>query len=105
MHPVVSTLPCPRDLRLTDSGCDYSSLLPNADQTVQIYADTFMPLQQAAFEWLTGKLLCGDKLLAVIIGPAGTGKSDILNAVVVHCRRNRLVVAKLAPSGVASPSN
>ena len=43
--------------------------------------------------------------MAVIIGPAGTVKSDILNAVVAHCRRNCLVVAKLAPSGVASPSN
>ena len=90
------------DTLLTDPGCDYGSLLPNAKQNVQSYVDTFTPSQQAAFEWLTGKLQCGDKLSAAIIGPAGTGKSYVLNAVVAHCRRNGLVVAKLAPSGVAA---
>ena len=90
------------DTLLTDPGCDYGSLLPNAKQTVQTYADTFTPSQQAAFEWLTGKLQCGDKLSAAIIGPAGTGKSYVLNAIVAHCRRNGLVVAKLAPCGVAA---
>ena len=90
------------DTLLTDPGCDYGSLLPNAKQTVQTYADTFTPSQQAAFEWLTGKLQCGNKLSAAIIGPAGTGKSYVLNAVVAYCRRNGLVVAKLAPSGVAA---
>ena len=90
------------DTLLTDPGCDYGSLLPNAKQNVQSYADTFTPSQQAAFEWLTGKLQCGDKLSAAIIGPAGTGKSYVLNAVVAHCRKNGLVVAKLAPSGVAA---
>ena len=50
----------------------------------------------------TVKLQCGDKLSAAIIGPAGTGKSYVLNAVAAHYRKNGLVVAKLAPSGVAA---
>ena len=90
------------DTLLTDPGSDYGSLLPNAKQNLQSYADSFTPSQQAAFEWLTDKLQSGDKLSAAIIGPAGTGKSYVLNAVVAHCRRNGLVVAKLAPSGVAA---
>ena len=60
---------------LMDLSSVYGSLLPTAKQNVQSYVDTFTPSQQAAFEWLTGKLQCGDKLSAAIIGPAGTGKS------------------------------
>ena len=40
--------------------------------------------------------------MTAIIGPAGTGKSYVLNAIVAYWRKNGLVVAKLAPSGVAA---
>ena len=90
------------DTLLTDPGSDYGSLLPSAKQNLQSYAATFTPSQQAAFQWITDKLQSGDKLSAAIIGPAGTGKSYVLNAVVAHCRKNGLVVAKLAPSGIAA---
>ena len=90
------------DTLLTDPGSDYGTLLPSAKQSLQSYAATFTPSQQAAFQWLTDKLQSGDKLSAAIIGPAGTGKSYVLNAVVTYCRKNVLVVAKLAPSGIAA---
>ena len=90
------------DTLLTDPGSEYGTLLPSTTQNVQGYVDTFTPSQLAAFQWLTEKLDSGCKLSAAIVGPAGTGKSYVLNAVVAHCRKNGLVVAKLAPSGVAA---
>ena len=90
------------DTLLADPSSEYGSLLPNTKQNLQSFADTFTPSQEAAFKWLTSKLNSGEKLRAAIIGPAGTGKSYVLNAVVAHCRRNGLVIAKLAPSGIAA---
>ena len=57
----------------TDPGSEYGTLLPNTKQNLQSYANKFTPSQDAAFQWLTGKLDSGDKLLTAIIGPAGTG--------------------------------
>ena len=89
------------DTLLADPSNEYSCLLPNVKQNLKSFACTFTPSQEAAFQWLTSKLDSGDTLSAPIIGPAGTGKSYILN-VVAHCRRNGLVIAKLAPSGIAA---
>ena len=77
----------------TDPGSEYGTLLPNTKQNLHSYAGTFTPSQGAAFQWLTGKLDSGDKLSAAIIGPAGTGKSYVLSAVVAYCRKKGLVVA------------
>ena len=90
------------DTLLADPSNDYGSLLPNTKQNLQSFAGTFTSSQEAAFQWLTSKLNSGDTLSAAIVGPAGTGKSYVLNGVVAHCRRNGLVTAKLAPSGVAA---
>ena len=90
------------DTLLTDPSSEYGTLLPNTRQNLQSFAGTFTPSQEAAFQWLTSKLDSGDTLSAAIIGPAGTGKSYVLNAVVAHCRTKGLVIAKLAPSGIAA---
>ena len=44
----------------------------------------------------------GKQLQAAIIGPAGTGKSYLLQALIKQLRSQCLVVCKLAPSGVAA---
>ena len=90
------------DTLLTDPSSEYGSLLPRPKKNVQSYSATFTPSQAAAFQCLTDKLDSGKKLSATIIGPAGTGKSYVLNVVVAHCRKIGLVAANLAPSGVAA---
>ena len=39
---------------------------------------------------------------AAIIGPAGTGKSYLLQALIMKMKSQSLVVSKLAPSGVVA---
>ena len=90
------------DTLLGDVSNDYGTLLPYTNANLQRYKDKYTPSQKCAFEWVTEKIERGKKIPAAIVGPAGTGKSFVLNAIVAHGRNNGLVVSKLAPSGVAA---
>ena len=61
-----------------------------------------MESQHRAFYWITSQLDQGKQVQAAIIGPAGTGKSYLLQALIKKLRSQCLVVCKLAPSGVAA---
>ena len=41
-------------------------------------------------------------LQVAVVGPAGTGKSYLLKGLIQLCKNKQLVIAKLAPSGVAA---
>ena len=45
------------DALLAEPGSEYGTLLPNTEQNLQIYADSFTPSQEADFQWLTGNLV------------------------------------------------
>ena len=79
------------------------TLVPNStsfslDDRVQSFTDS----QKQAFDWVSLALEGGNQIQAAIIGPAGTGKSYLLSALIQLMRSRGHVVAKLAPSGVAA---
>ena len=74
------------DTLLGDVSNDYGTLLPYTNANLQRYKDKYTPSQKRAFEWVTEKIERGKKISAAIVGPAGTGKSFVLNAIVAHCR-------------------
>ena len=66
---------------------------------------TFTESQYRAYNWIRSKITGdGKQVQAAIIGPAGTGKSYLLQALIKQIRPqcDCLVVCKLAPSGVAA---
>ena len=82
---------------------DLGSLLPSRPTfSVEEYRQSFTSSQHRAFDWLSTAVDAAKQIQAAIIGPAGTGKSYLLNAVIQMMRAKGLVVAKLAPSGVAA---
>ena len=82
---------------------DGSSLLPPHHIPLEEYISKFTPSQQRAFDWLTKAIECDDyQVLVALVGAAGCGKSFVMGAMVEYMRQCKLVVTKLAPSGVAA---
>ena len=91
------------DQLLHDPGSDAGNLLPaKAKFDLLEYTNTFTRSQQRVFAWISSKIDEGVQVQAAIIGPAGTGKSYLLQALIQQMRSECLVVCKLAPSGVAA---
>ena len=63
---------------------------------------SFTDSQRRAYDWICQALDARKQIQAAIVGPAGTGKSYLLHALIQIMRACGLVVAKLAPSGVAA---
>ncbi len=63
---------------------------------------SFTESQRRAYDWLSKALDNAKHIQAAIVGPAGTCKSYLLNALIEMMRSRGLVVAKLARSGVAA---
>ena len=61
---------------------------------------TFTESQLRAYRWIEKEL--NRQVFAAIVGPAGTGKSYLLNGLIELAKSKGLVVTKLAPSGVAA---
>ena len=66
------------------------------------YEKSFTDSQCRAFKWINSQIDEHRQVQAAIIGPAGTGKSYLLQALIQKMRSQCLVVCKLAPSGVAA---
>ena len=66
------------------------------------YQKTFTESQSRAFNWISSRIGERKQVQAAIIGPAGTGKSYLVQAMINQMRSQCLVVCKLAPSGVAA---
>ena len=80
---------------LGDPQSDMADLLPirsSFDSTQ--YLKTFMESHHRAFNWITYQLDQGKLVQAAIIGPAGTGKSYLLQALIKKLRSQCLVVSK-----------
>ena len=91
------------DQLLHDPGSDAGNLLPvKASFNLLEYTKTFTHSQQQAFTWISSKIDEGVQVQVAIIGPAGTGKSYLLQALIQQIKSQCLVVCKLAPSGVAA---
>ena len=82
---------------------DGSSLLPPHHIPLEEYISKFIPSQQREFDWLTKAIEQDDcQVLVALVGAAGCGKSFVMGAMVEYMRQCKLVVTKLAPSGVAA---
>ena len=64
------------------------------------YIRSFTDSQQRAFQWITSEIEHNRQVQAAVIGPAGTGKTYLLQALIHKIKNLCLVVCKLAPSGV-----
>ncbi len=99
MKPQVNVM----DHLLSDLQSDMGSLVPNRPSfCLEEYVLSFTGSQRRAYDWLSDALDGSQQVQAAIIGPAGTGKSYLLNRLIQMLRYRGLVVAKVAPSGVAS---
>ena len=88
---------------LADPDCDMGNLVTTPiNESLDNLISTFTPSQKRAFEWVQCQLDLGKPLQVAIVGPAGTGKSYLLKGLIQLCKYRQLVVAKLAPSGVAA---
>ena len=91
------------DQLLGDPQSDMADLLPSRSSfDLNQYLKTFTESQHRAFNWISSQLDQDKQVQAAIIGPAGTGKSYLLQALIKKLRSQCLVVCKLAPSGVAA---
>ena len=63
---------------------------------------TFTESQLRAYRWVEKEFNDNRQVFAAIVGPAGTGKSYLLNGLIELAKSKGLVVTKLAPSGVAA---
>ena len=91
------------DQLFTDPESDLGSLVLNHPSlSIEDYNKTFTDSPQRAFEWISASLKNHKQTNAAIVGPAGTGKSYLLNALIEFMWSRGLVVAKLVPSGVAA---
>ena len=86
-----------------DPDGDLGSLCPpKPPSSVQDFQKSFTESQPRAFWWISKELDEGRQIQSAIIGPAGTGKSFLLNAVIEMMKQRGLVVTTLAPSRVAA---
>jgi len=91
------------DHLFTDPDSDLGTLVPNRPAfSIDDYVQSFTDSQRRAYEWVSTALQNENQIFAAVVGPAGTGKSYLLNGLIELMRSRRLVVAKLAPSGVAA---
>ena len=91
------------DQMLADPDCDVGNLVTTPiDESLDYMDSTFTPSQKRAFEWVQCQLDLNKPLQVAVIGPVGTGKSYLLKGLIQLCKNKQLVVAKLAPSGVAA---
>ena len=73
------------DQLLGDPDSDMGELLPNRQSfNLSNYQKTFTESQYRAFNWISSKIDEGKQLQVAIIGPAGTGKSYLLQALIQH---------------------
>ena len=94
------------DQMLGDPSTDLGNMVPNrAPFSTDDYLASFTPSQRRAFDWTVAAMDSRSQIQVAIVGPAGTGKSYLLNALIQMMRARGLVVAKLAPSGVAAHLN
>jgi len=65
---------------------------------------TFSPSQEQAFNWLEMSMSQkpNSSILAAIVGQAGTGKSYLIQALEQHTSQHKIVLKKLATTGVAA---
>ena len=82
---------------------ELGDLLPSrASFDLSDYLKTFTDSKHRAFDWITSQIDEGKQVQAATIGPAGTGKSYLLQALMMKMKSQSLIVSKLAPSGVAA---
>ena len=75
------------DQLLGDPQSDMADLLPSRSSfDLNQYLKTFMESQHRAFNWITSQLDQGKQVQAAIIGPAGMGKSYLLQALIKKLR-------------------
>ena len=63
---------------------------------------SFSPSQEAAYKFIEQKFSSGEQLQGVIVGPAGTGKSYLLQAIEAAAIQKGFSVRKLATTGAAA---
>lgn len=91
------------DQMLGGPDTDFGNMIPSkASFSADDYLASFIPSQRRAFEWTTAALDSHKQIQVAVVGPAGTGKSYLLMALIKTMKECGLVVAKLAPSGVAA---
>ena len=91
------------DQMLGGPDTDFGNMIPSkASFSADDYLASFIPSQCQAFEWTTAALDSHKQIQVAVVGPAGTGKSYLLMDLIKTMKACGLVVAKLAPSGVAA---
>ena len=91
------------DQMLTDPQSDPGDLIkPSITVSLNTLIDTFTESQLRAYRLIEDKITNHNQISAAVVGPAGTGKSYLLKAVIELAKTRSLVVGKLAPSGVAA---
>ena len=89
-----------KDHMLHDPQSDAGSLVtPTSSVDLHAYTNTFTDSQLRAFWWVESD---SRQVRAAVVGPAGTGKSYLLEGLIELAKSKGLVVTKLAPSGVAA---
>ena len=91
------------DQMLSDPASDTGDLLKyeSADSLPSL-VDSFTESQLRAFRWIEANFENHRQVCAAVVGPAGTGKSYLLKGIIELAKSQKLVVTKLAPSGVAA---
>lgn len=81
-----------------------ADMAPKVEQLdLAAMVETLTLSQRKVYEWVSEKLSKGEHIQACIVGPAGTGKSYLLKAIVEHIKQvENIAVTKLATTGVAA---
>ena len=91
------------DQMLAVPDCNMGNLVPSVvNESLDNLITSFTPSQLRPFNWVQCQIEGGKPVHAVIVGPAGTGKSYLLRELIELCKSKHLVVTKLTPSGVAA---
>ena len=91
------------DQMLNHPHSDMGDLLPTSSGVdLSTFVSTFTESQLRAYRWVEGQFNQNKQVRAAIVGPAGTGKSYLLNGLIELAKSKGLVVTKVAPSGVAA---
>ena len=91
------------DQMLNDPYSNVGDLLPTISSVdLCTFVDSFTESQLRAYRWIKGQFNNNKQVHAVIVGPAGTGKSYLLKGSMGLAKCKGLVVTKVAPSGVAA---
>ena len=80
---------------LGDPDSNIGDLLPSRPSfNLSEYQQSFTESQYRAFHWISSRIGEGKQVQAAIIGPAGTGKSYLLQALIKQMRSQSQVVCK-----------